>query len=816
VKSDALLAEQTSLEVVESSALLQLQQGSELADSGKDVICGWVHNAYRATLCREADHVGLAGHKELCALGWDRAQIEGRLKLSDEYKNCAKCKNECVDVQPLEMIGSGEKSSMVAQPVKASNAQVVSPSLGQKDGLHQASQKMSPGQVKSASLGQKKEAHHDSPKVSPGVKSPSLGQKDEVHLASPKASAEQVTSPSLSQKDVLHQESQKMSPGKVKSPVLGQKNEIQKASPGQVESHASLADQKSSEVVESSVLLQAQEGSELADADEDSICGWVHNAYRETLCREPDHIGLSGHKELCAQGWDRAQIEERFKRSDEYKNCAKCKNDCVDVQPLEMIGSGQKAHSVVQPIIKTEQGPGHQSIPPQPVEASVKPPSLGQNDEVHHAMQKASPGQVKPPSLGQKDDVHHATQKASPGQVKSPIVQKDELLHATQKVSPGQVKSPIVQKDELLHASQKVVQVNAPSLGQKKDIHPASHQASPGQVKLPSLGKKDEVHHLSQEVTCDLVDVFRSTLCREPEDADDFDSKSEWLSKQNRSFVQKRLQGRQEYKDCAKCQSQCLDVMPHNMSTSGEAQLFSKTPTPKRHRVLIFTAPKTASTSLQAGFEQLVDIKFFEENATSYPQGARTHRGDVAADFLSKTEEGEVVWVVTAVRHVFARALSGYFQKAETRFTKDGFLQMPMDNMSVDFVDSQNWGFGPHWLTQQYEPTIGVDLMKLEFSPPRLWAQKQWKGRTLNLFVVRFEEIPKWNDVFQQVFSGFSMQSVNVGGDKWYQDTYEKFKATFSPDKVMLEKMSREDELSSFYSTEELDHFSHKFTTKIM
>jgi len=179
---------------------------------------------------------------------------------------------------------------------------------------------------------------------------------------------------------------------------------------------------------------------------------------------------------------------------------------------------------------------------------------------------------------------------------------------------------------------------------------------------------------------------------------------------------------------------------------------------------------------------------------------------------MMKTDKGDVVWMIMATRHIFSHAVSSYFETADISFieNKAEFLNMSLAEKQADF-EQGNHGYGYDWLQDDFEATINADITNFKFSPPQLRLQKMWRGRQLNVVVVRVEDIAQWNTTLKQDFPCFSMHAKNSGSKKWYQEAYEQFKDSYRPDKSFLEEMNRKDKLTMFYSEAEQANFMKTF-----
>lgn len=225
-----------------------------------------------------------------------------------------------------------------------------------------------------------------------------------------------------------------------------------------------------------------------------------------------------------------------------------------------------------------------------------------------------------------------------------------------------------------------------------------------------------------------------------------------------------------------------------------------------RDRILIFQYGKVASSSMETSLGHLMDpprkIPFEHDPKDHYQKGGKIHSKEVATDFLSKVPDGSRVWVITMTRDRYARDISAFFQNLQEK------------NMTVEELQDKfhsHHSFTDHWFSKDFREVTGVNMMEhanelADGSHNHIAVKHQWqrngKKVDLNILLLRFEDIKKWQQILVKYFPGFRMTKENTASLKWYATLYKRFIQT-----LKLNDKEREDickgESLNFYSDEE-------------
>lgn len=242
-----------------------------------------------------------------------------------------------------------------------------------------------------------------------------------------------------------------------------------------------------------------------------------------------------------------------------------------------------------------------------------------------------------------------------------------------------------------------------------------------------------------------------------------------------------------------------------------------------RDYILIFTPPKTGSTSMAASLDDLcqLDTKWTPETNVSYPRSIKPdNEATVAKDFLSKVPDASTVWLFTMVRNPFARAPSEFFQ-----FPSIGWQL----SMSYDVIPTMQTfalkfrEYLPNWMQEEAEfygnfmDVTGVELSgdAFDHSEHHMFTSKKVGTKTLNIVQLRVEDSDFWEHVLTKYIPGFVLKTGNDKSD--IQDTltkveqehsdaeqYAEFKEYFQySDKEKYEMLKLD--VLNFYTKAEMD-----------
>jgi len=199
-------------------------------------------------------------------------------------------------------------------------------------------------------------------------------------------------------------------------------------------------------------------------------------------------------------------------------------------------------------------------------------------------------------------------------------------------------------------------------------------------------------------------------------------------------------------------------------------------------------------------------LPYIDHLLDQYPQGAKIHNGDVAKAMIEHPEKPGKIWVITITRNRFYRDISAYFQNVlnfNSPFTAEQVLSVPISQLHEDFRRR----FPVHedsWFQTVFMKAVGVNLTDVNgYDHGPLHVEYALHGRSIQILLLRFEDISDWQGTLGTHFPGFEMAvKENNGNQKWYAARYEEFLNTyeFSPSEITLLCGS---DTWSFYSVEE-------------
>lgn len=190
----------------------------------------------------------------------------------------------------------------------------------------------------------------------------------------------------------------------------------------------------------------------------------------------------------------------------------------------------------------------------------------------------------------------------------------------------------------------------------------------------------------------------------------------------------------------------------------------------------------------------------------SYKRIAKTHRQEVAEDFISKAPENATIWVFTSIRQPFTREISLFFERIEGgMIPKETLLAMNTQELHEAFLEKRT---PPSKFFQKafYQATdVNCSAHPFLTEDGQLFVSNIKSGKHINVVVLlRLEDIGRWDDIMAEETPGWHTPHGQDSNKTWYVSVYKKFVETFKYPQDVIEEYLQDDAMQ-FYTNEERD-----------
>jgi hypothetical protein len=197
----------------------------------------------------------------------------------------------------------------------------------------------------------------------------------------------------------------------------------------------------------------------------------------------------------------------------------------------------------------------------------------------------------------------------------------------------------------------------------------------------------------------------------------------------------------------------------------------------------------------------------------------KENRPDVGLVYERVIDKGDPVYVISPVREPIGRTVSAFFQNFE-RHTGVRYCDSTFSTEDLIEIFLRRCGHeGPlTWFERHFTPIFGIDVYQYEFPSDGVEVIKH--GNT-NVLLMRCELPDAVKEAAVKKFlnlAGFSLQNRNLGRQKEYAETYERFKQAFVPPDWYVSKMYDSRFFKHFYGAEKdtwVTRWTRRGTTSI-
>lgn len=235
---------------------------------------------------------------------------------------------------------------------------------------------------------------------------------------------------------------------------------------------------------------------------------------------------------------------------------------------------------------------------------------------------------------------------------------------------------------------------------------------------------------------------------------------------------------------------------------------------PSKDFALIYTNGKVGSTSIWQAFGKLAgkaERDYAGTTKPSYKRILKTHRPEVAADFINKAPSHANIWVMTSVRQPYTRLISAFFERVENGhlLSKERVLNMTMPELHQAFLDQLP---APSRWFDDFDSVTGMNFTKYPFPEndgKLVVSSKAFSEKNVKVVLLRLEDVQQWDQIMSQHVVGWQTPHGQNPDDTWFADTYKEFLQTFTYSKDVAKKYAIDDNMHFYTDIEQAAFLQH-------
>jgi len=263
--------------------------------------------------------------------------------------------------------------------------------------------------------------------------------------------------------------------------------------------------------------------------------------------------------------------------------------------------------------------------------------------------------------------------------------------------------------------------------------------------------------------------------------------------------------------------------MSISFSLTGASALKLRAPSelfdaPLPTHILLYNYGKVASTSQRISFGTLAHSPEIPECARQmsedYPPRCKTHRINVAKDYIENLPNGSHAWVITTTRNRFNRDIAAYFQQFKHNEFVNRMGNKTVPELQEDFR-RRRAGYVDDWFQRNFFDATHVDLLPYAEQVKNstyVHVERGVEGKRLQILLTRFEDIDHWNEIFGVFFPGFELANSNPVSPG-YEDKYIEFLHTYTFSEQEIHATCNGDTMK-FYSASEVSAMAPQCSNK--
>ena len=244
------------------------------------------------------------------------------------------------------------------------------------------------------------------------------------------------------------------------------------------------------------------------------------------------------------------------------------------------------------------------------------------------------------------------------------------------------------------------------------------------------------------------------------------------------------------------------------------ARLLIAARTRGRAPVVVYQMGKVGSTSIAHSISSQTGFPVFHFHKLCPKNLHRTRNNYERAFYDTIVRPGREAMFITLVREPLGRNVSEFFQRIERKVAYKEQLTdySPRKFFGLMAKDRRiNSKIG--WFDGELKPALGIDVYGKRF--PKEKGSLEFRRGPFRLLVLKLEASDRRKERALQEFLGtgkIRLRSKNVGGEKFYSETYRKVGKTLKVPKSYVKKWHGSRYAKHFYTPQELKKAEKKWS----
>ncbi|MEZ8142682.1 capsular biosynthesis protein [Enterovibrio norvegicus FF-33] len=249
--------------------------------------------------------------------------------------------------------------------------------------------------------------------------------------------------------------------------------------------------------------------------------------------------------------------------------------------------------------------------------------------------------------------------------------------------------------------------------------------------------------------------------------------------------------------------------------------------------VLVYQMGKVGSSSIEASLEHAGipswHIHTFDDNeefqmyrntadvACFFDWPVRTAYRLTLAHRCRVLQKRDYLKIITLVRDPVATVVSRFFQDLHIQFISGkkndaihGDIDATLKHLTDAFENQMHLDYFTEWFDRELKRRFGVDVLKHISDPTQTHWHIEQNG--CDVLLMKCEAINQSADVLATFLDHpeFTLESSNEGSNKWYSALYQRFKETYSFERLF--HLYDAPLYRAVYSEEEITRFKNKWS----
>lgn len=233
-------------------------------------------------------------------------------------------------------------------------------------------------------------------------------------------------------------------------------------------------------------------------------------------------------------------------------------------------------------------------------------------------------------------------------------------------------------------------------------------------------------------------------------------------------------------------------------------------------KIMIYSAPKTASTSLHKSFSKIINNKHIFHTHNNIP----IFDSKYSIINIINIPRNEKLLILSCYREPISRAISTFFENITFYFNKTNKEILKLEykivaDKLISFL--KNHGFGHPFLENNKKNFDNIDIFKKAFN--RVEGYQTYETKLVKIIMLRFDKINNFEKIIKQNtgYNNFHMLAENISSNKYYKDFYKKINNEIIIPKKILDRIyaSEKDNMEYFYTDMEIKQIKNKWYDRL-